>query len=220
MKKRIKIALVSLLMLCPMVSNAQLRYGYEVSALMGTDEDVVDLYEGMQVGLTFEYLLPRKWFPNDMAVSVRTGVGATYIDYEYEYEYTSYRTEGSYYNGKYHYTQVPYTSYYWDGDDNTALSIPLEAEFKYLVTNNFRLYANVGATFHAFNSELQDNAFGTQFGAGFEWKWFRLGYKYVNFPEDMFDIDSDGGTKAHAITLSYVFNGSRLLKKKSKLKMY
>ncbi len=224
MKNRIKIALVSLLMLFPMISNAQWRAGYEITGLFQNSEGFSEntwvepgISGGCQIDYRLEYVFPRKWFPSDISVSLVTGIGGTIFDYEYEYVRNSY----TYYWGSNGYSHTDVDSYiYGESDDVWAFQIPLGGEIKYLLTNNFRVYANVGLSYYFGNCGLEDQGFGTQFGFGIEWKWFRLGYKHVTVPEELFAGNIEDFNATNAIAIGILFSGNRLHKKQSKLDFY
>ncbi len=215
MKNIVKITLVSLLMLCPVISNAQVRYGLEISG-GGSYYESNDYYyyedvSCINMNFIAEGILPRKWTPNWLALSYITGIGMTSAWTDYDND------EG------------------W-GDSELYMpniNVPVKLEAKYLISNKIRFFANGGLRLHVGEVGLYDRenyddgneewtaGFGTEFGAGFEFGFFRIGYQYTRLPGMMFSDNYDYKHKGvHGISMAFMFNGDRLLKKTSKLKMY
>lgn len=227
MKTLIKtVVLLCVLLASPMNGNAQWRFGFEGGPGFNTayeydskgyfeNEDKFGRLFG-QANFMMDYLLPRKWTPNYLALSLRAGLGFMWVEDCSTFD--SYDT----------YTQ------------SMGVDIPLEVEVKYLLNNRMRIYLNGGITPYV-NVSSTDSWYkgteydpadwedtgarpfilGYQFGIGFEFGNFRLGYKHFCMSKT---IDKAGlGNKAkpiHAFSVGFWFGGSRLLKKKSSLEVY
>lgn len=227
MKTIIKtVGLLCVLFVFPMSGNAQWRFGFEGGPGFNTgyvydsegyfmNEDKTGRLFG-QANFMMDYLLPRQWTPNYLALSLRAGLGFMWV--EDCSTFSSYDT----------YTQ------------SMGVDIPLEVEVKYLFTNRARVYLNGGVTPYVniasddswYKSSMDEPGYwdgtgtrpfmlGYQFGLGVEFGNFRIGYKHFCMSKT---IDKAGlGNKAkpvHAFTVGFWFGGSRLLKKKSSLKAY
>lgn len=227
MKTIIKtVGLLFILLVFPLSGNAQWRFGFEGGPGFNSgyeydsegyfmNEDKTGRLFG-QANFMMDYLLPRQWTPNYLALSLRAGLGFMWVE------------DCSTFSGYDTYTQ------------SMGVDIPLEVEVKYLLTNRARVYLNGGLTPYVNVSSSDsweitplDNPedfegfgarsfiLGYQFGLGVEFGNFRLGYKHFCMSKT---IDKAGlGNKAkpvHAFTVGFWFGGSRLLKKKSSLKAY
>ncbi len=202
-------------MLCPVMSKAQVRYGFETSAGMVFNDGL----EAHTANGDFiaEIILPRKWTPNWLALSCKVGAGVTSLGVYCDEE----------------------NNIYFDREIIAGMSIPVKLEAKYLITNSIRFYANAGMRlqmgFLDEYDEYYDNYSGyydsdyesgwntgvaAEFGAGFEFGWFRIGYQYTRLPGMVFHEDYNGSKGVHGFSLAFMFNGSRMLKKSSKLKVY
>lgn len=220
------VGLLCILFVFPLNGNAQWRFGFEGGPGFNSgyeydsegyfmNEDKTGRLFG-QANFMMDYLLPRKWTPNYLALSLRAGLGFMWVE------------DCSTFSGYDTYTQ------------SMGVDIPLEVEVKYLLTNRVRVYLNGGLTPYVNVSSSDsweitplDNPedfegfgarsfiLGYQFGLGVEFGNFRLGYKHLCMSKT---IDKAGlGNKAkpvHAFTVGFWFGGSRLLKKKSSLKAY
>lgn len=166
-----------------------------------------------QANIMGNYLLPRQWTPNWLTLSLRTGAGFMWAE-----DCSSFNTE----------TGNTFTRAY-------GIDIPFEIEFKYLLSNKIRFYLNGGGTFfYAIHSGREDsfNFFssdsliksthlGYQFGAGFEFGFFRIGYKNLSLAKTLTDGDYGNRLKsAHCLSIGFWFNGSRFLKKHSSLNAF
>ncbi|MDR3793849.1 outer membrane beta-barrel protein [Phocaeicola sp.] len=166
-----------------------------------------------QANIMGDYLLPRQWTPNWLTLSLRTGAGFMWAE-----DCSSFNTE----------TGNTFTRAY-------GIDIPFEIEFKYLFSNRIRFYLNGGGTFfYAVHSGREDsfNFFsgdpliksthlGYQFGAGFEFGFFRIGYKNLSLAKTLTDGDYGNRLKsAHCLSIGFWFNGNRFLKKHSSLKAF
>ncbi len=214
---KIVFALVCTFTLFPIAGSAQgWRVGFEGGpGSMLTNVTLIDkdehnsydteYYLDGKFQAVFEYILPRQWFPNYLAGSVRLGFGAAFYDRYFPY-----------YKG----SDDDYDWDYWDdnSEQNAHMDIPLEAEIKYLFTNNVRAYANVGLAVYG-NVDYGYWGVGSQFGIGFEFGFFRLGYKCVHLPTAI-EPRVKSWNNAHMITYGIMLNGNQYFKKKSKLKMY
>lgn len=216
------VGLLCVLLAFSVDGNAQWRFGLEGGPGFNTsynydkeghfvDKDKTGCLFG-QANFMMDYLLPRKWTPNYLTVSLRAGLGFMWIE------------DCSSFNGYDTYTQ------------SMGVDIPLEVEVKYLLTNRFRVYLNGGVTPYVNVSstdswdsytEWYDGVdarpfiLGYQFGVGVEFGNFRIGYKHLCMSKT---IDEEGlGNKAkpvHALAVGFWFGRSRLLKKHSTLKAY
>ena len=227
MKRLIKIACtLCILLALPFYVNAQWRFGLDGSVGFNpayhydqngffTEKDNTGRIFG-QVNYMADYLLPRQWTPNWLTLSLRIGIGGTYVEDNsiFKEEYTV------------------------DDDDRTrtwitGIGTPIEAEVKYLISNSTRIYINGGITpiFAIDGEDLgydYSNDFiyrtiniGYQFGVGFEFRNFRIGYKNFSLTKTITKFDLGNKLKsAHAISIGFWFNGNRTLKKCSKLKAY
>lgn len=215
--KNIKILIASCLMLvCAANVSAQWRFGVEWNHTFMTKYyyDYKGFFEsketnfngGMAGFLTAEYILPRKWTPYWMAISIQGKFGGgpfsnnTHLEFDYRLD------DGGYLK-----------SYNPGG-----LMIPIDIELKLLLSNTCRFYINGGVpNMINMTSDTPIYATGYEFGAGFEIAFFRIGYKNVNFNNTF--ISGNIGNKynnLHTLTTSFIFNGNRFLKKKSCLKAY
>lgn len=227
MKTIIKtVGLLCVLFVFPMSGNAQWRFGFEGGPGFNSyyeydtkgyflNEDKTGCIFG-QANFMMDYLLPRKWTPNYLALSLRAGLGFMIVE------------DCSTFGGYDTYTE------------SMGVDIPLEVEVKYLLTNRARVYLNGGVTPYVNiasddswdKSSMDEPGYwdgtgtrpfmlGYQFGLGVEFGNFRIGYKHFCMSKT---IDKAGlGNKAkpvHAFTVGFWFGGSRLLKKKSSLKAY
>lgn len=227
MKTIIKtVGLLCVLFVFPMSGNAQWRFGFEGGPGFNSyyeydtkgyflNEDKTGCIFG-QANFMMDYLLPRKWTPNYLVLSLRAGLGFMIVE------------DCSTFGGYDTYTE------------SMGVDIPLEVEVKYLFTNRARVYLNGGVTPYVniasddswYKSSMDEPGYwdgtgtrpfmlGYQFGLGVEFGNFRLGYKHFCMSKT---IDKAGlGNKAkpvHAFTVGFWFGGSRLLKKKSSLKAY
>lgn len=227
MKTIIKtVGLLCVLFVFPMSGNAQWRFGFEGGPGFNSyyeydtkgyflNEDKTGCIFG-QANFMMDYLLPRKWTPNYLALSLRAGLGFMIVE------------DCSTFGGYDTYTE------------SMGVDIPLEVEVKYLLTNRARVYLNGGVTPYVniasddswYKSSMDEPGYwdgtgprpfmlGYQFGLGVEFGNFRIGYKHFCMSKT---IDKAGlGNKAkpvHAFTVGFWFGGSRLLKKKSSLKAY
>lgn len=209
----------------PFVANAQWRWGVDGSFGISpayqydsdgfyTGKDNYGRYLG-QAHVMFDYMLPRRWTPNYLVLSLRVGIGFMQAE------------DNSSFSDSYHSWAVDRTETMARGVD-----MPLEVEAKYLVSNNFRIYLNGGATpFIVVGSEscfddevdapVKTGHIGYQFGAGFEFKNFRIGYKNFSLAKTLTEGEYGNNLKsAHAVSIGFWFNGNRFLKKRSKLKLY
>lgn len=227
MKTIIKIAgLLCILLAFPISGSAQWRFGMEGGPGFSPayeydsegyflDKDKSGRLFG-QANIMADYLLPRKWTPNYLALSLRAGLGFMWVE-----DCSSFDVGETY-------TQ------------SMGVGIPLEVEVKYLLTNRTRVYLNGGVTPYI-NVSSSDSWYfspvdeqemideygprsfilGYQFGLGIEYGNFRIGYKHFCLSKT---IDKAGyGNKmkpAHALSFGFWFGGSRLLKKHSALKAY
>ena len=204
-------------------ANAQWRFGIEggngvhpaylydpEGFFMGKDNTGRWVHQANIMG---DYLLPRQWTPNWLTLSLRTGAGFMWAE-----DCSSFNTE----------TGNTFTRAY-------GIDIPFEIEFKYLLSNKIRFYLNGGGTFfYAIHSGREDsfNFFssdpliksthlGYQFGAGFEFGFFRIGYKNLSLAKTLTDGDYGNRLKsAHCLSIGFWFNGSRFLKKHSSLNAF
>lgn len=204
-------------------ANAQWRFGIEGGSgvhpaylydpegfFMGKDNTARSVHQANIMG---DYLLPRQWTPNWLTLSLRTGAGFMWAE-----DCSSFNTE----------TGNTFTRAY-------GIDIPFEIEFKYLFSNRIRFYLNGGGTFfYAVHSGREDsfNFFsgdpliksthlGYQFGAGFEFGFFRIGYKNLSLAKTLTDGDYGNRLKsAHCLSIGFWFNGNRFLKKHSSLKAF
>ncbi len=124
--------LLCVLLACSVNGNAQWRFGFEggpgfTSAYEYDDEghflneDKTGRLFG-QANFMMDYLLPRNWTPNYLALSLRAGLGFMWVE------------DCSTFSGYDTYTQ------------SMGVDIPLEVEVKYLLTNRSRVYLNGGVT--------------------------------------------------------------------------
>lgn len=227
MKTIIKtVGLLCVLFVFSVKGNAQWRFGFEggpgFSSTYEYDSDGYFQNEDKtgrlfgQANFMMDYLLPRNWTPNYLALSLRAGLGFMWVE------------DCSTFDGYDTYTQ------------SMGVDIPLEVEVKYLLTNRARVYLNGGITPYAdiSSSDSWDRSpkddpevwedtgtrpfiLGYQFGVGIEFGNFRVGYKHFCMSKT---IDKAGlGNKAkpiHALSVGFWFGGSRFLKKHSTLKAY
>ena len=214
--KNIKILIASCLMLvCAANLSAQWRFGVG----MNYDINSAKYYETfsdspeerirarcISLDLNAEYVLPRTWTPNWMALSLRTGAGFMQLNKNaYNESEEVFHTRG--------------------------IDVPLGAEVKFLLTDNTRFYINCGIVNnlivgYGYDQELVDELqfndymFGYEYGAGFEFNIIRIGYKCLSFTNNIYDdvelIDMYKGL--HTLSFSLMFNGNHFFKKKSKLK--
>lgn len=231
--KKIYIKIVCILCIIwafPLNANAQWRFGLEGGGGIhpAYHYDYNGFYTGKdnagrtmyQANFVADYLLPRHWTPNWLALSLRAGVGFIQIQdnsmfnpYNYTYISDENRTEA------------------WE----KGMDLLFEVEAKYLVSNKTRIYINGGITpIFAFNGtdEYYDNDsyseftykvgnIGYQFGIGIEIGSFRIGYKNFNMAKTITEGERGNKLKsAHTLSIGYWFNGSRFLKKHSSLKAF
>ena len=214
--KNIKILIASCLMLvCAANLSAQWRFGMEYNHAFATkyyyDSDDSFNYKemnyigGISVLLTAEYILPRKWTPNWMVLSIRGQFGEG--GFLGNTEFSDYFTiDGNEYNDNY----------------SVGLMIPIDVELKLLLSNNCRFFINGGLpNLINFGEYKIEYAPGYEFGVGFEFGFFRIGYKNVNLNKSFFPGNiGNKYNNQHTLTGAFVFNGNRFLKKKSTLKLH
>lgn len=227
MKRLIKIVgTLCILLALSLSANAQWRFGFEVNAGANPgytyDENGFflrkDKYQRLlgQGNFMADYLLPRRWTPNYLALSMRIGLGGMYV------------TDSSCFNLEEFESNKKRTQAWISG-----ISIPLELEVKYLISNSTRLYVNGGINSlvsidgKAVNFEDRDVMIGYQFGVGLEFHNFRIGYKNISMTKTISQAEDypeeEFGNKlksAHSLTIGFWFNGNRTLKKYSILKAY
>lgn len=213
-KNNIKILITSCIMLlCVGNVSAQWRFGVEWNHTIFKEfnydsngyfaKTMPSLAGGMTGFLTAEYILPRIWTPNWIALSVRgqLGGGAFKNNTKFSGDFKI--------DGKTVYSSGP-----------AGLMIPIDIEAKLLLTNNVRLFVNGGIP-NMINVDGEKYCMGFEFGAGFEFGFFRIGYKNVNLNNTFYS--GNRGNKynnMHTLTGAFIFNGNRFLKKKSSLKAY
>lgn len=225
-KKYIKIVcILCMIWAFSLNANAQWRFGIEGGSgvhpaylydpegfFMGKDNTGRWVHQANIMG---DYLLPRQWTPNWLTLSLRTGAGFMWAE-----DCSSFDKR----------TGDTFTKAY-------GIDIPFEIEIKYLFSNKIRFYLNGGGTFfygiyklHSFNSDHNDplsytdvkpGHLGYQFGAGFEFGFFRIGYKNLSLAKTLTDGDYGNRLKsAHCLSIGFWFNGSRFLKKHSSLNAF
>lgn len=158
-----------------------------------------------------EHILPRKWFPNWMAASVRWGVGNMQLNVvdvaddmrDYYEDYLGVNGEMAYF----------------------GLDVPVGLEVKLLLSDNVRFYVNGSFVNFVGTCDLEPSdigvnsyLFGYEWGGGFEFGFFRIGYKNISFANTYYE--GNKGNKllnTHTISVGFMFNGNRFLKKRSKL---
>lgn len=213
--KNIKILIASCLMLvCAANVSAQWRFGFEWNQTfmtqynydrMGVFQDkTLNAMGGMAGLLTAEYILPRTWTPNNLSLSIRGAIGGCNFGSNTEFE------DDFYIDGEKFY-----------GTNPAGMMFPIEIEGKILLNNNVRLYVNGGVPNFLNVDDGAEFCVGYQYGVGFEFGFFRIGYKNMNFNKTF--ISAGRGNKynnLHTLTASFIFNGNRFLKKKSSLKAY
>lgn len=222
MKNTVKILITSCIMLvCVENVSAQWRFGIEYNHTMMTEfyynGDGVFVYEefnptaGMNGFITAEYILPRKWTPNWIALSIRSQFGGgaffkntNFLGYHFE-------------TGEDHLSDE-----YIESSNPAGLMIPINLEAKLLLNNNIRFFINGGIpNMISLSQENPIHSIGYEFGCGFEFGFFRIGYKNINLNKSF--ISKNRGNKynnMHTLTGAIIFNGNRFLKKKSSLKVY
>ena len=210
------------LMVLPKVVSAQnmIRLGVESNVGFGpryyygnTDRSFIlkenDNLQLCNGNFVVEHILPRKWFPNWMAASVRWGVGCmqlNVVDVPNGYKDSNFLGV----NGE--------MAYF-------GLDVPVGLEVKLLLSDNVRFYVNgsfvnfVGTCDYE-SSDIGVNSylFGYEWGGGFEFGFFRIGYKNISFANTYYE--GNKGNKllnTHTISVGFMFNGNRFLKKRSKL---
>ena len=213
--KNIKILIASCLMLvCAANLSAQWRFGFEFNYTFLTqyNYDSYGFFESKNINyvggeaafLTAEYILPRKWTPNWMAISIQGKLG------------------GGGLNSNNIYDKAISDYEYLDSYSPSGLMIPIDVELKFLLSNNCRFFVNGGIPNMLTLSNVEvAYAPGLEIGAGFEFGFFRIGYKNVNY-NNSFLPDNKGNkyNNLHTLSMAYLFNGNRFLKKKSNLKLY
>lgn len=212
--KNIKILIASCLMLvCAANVSAQWRFGVEWNYLMMQQfhydsegvfqEKKLNAFGGMTGFFTAEYILPRKWTPNWMALSIKGQLGGGSFSSNSKFE----------------------DAFYVDEENindflPAGIMIPIDVELKLLLNNTTRFFVNGGIP-NMINVDGGQYCMGYEFGAGFEFGFFRIGYKNVNLNKTF--ISANRGNKynnIHTFTASFIFNGNRFLKKNSSLKAY
>ena len=211
--KNIKILIASCLMLvCAANVSAQWRFGFEWNHFFITKyhydnqgffkSKETNFNGGMAGLLTAEYILPRKWTPYWMALSIQGKLGGGPLSNNTDFEDS-------------------YIEYMHD-DEPGGLMIPIDIELKFLLSNTCRFFINGGVP-NMINLTSHEAIYttGYEFGTGFEFGFFRIGYKNVNL-NNTFIPDNIGNkyNNLHTLTASFIFNGNRFLKKKSSLKAY
>lgn len=213
--KNIKILIASCLMLvCAANVSAQWRFGVEWNHTFMTQHnyDAEGVFQnkstnamgGMTGFLTVEYILPRIWTPNWLALSIRGQIGGGAFG-----DNTSFENDDFYIDGEKFY-----------GTNPAGMMFPINIEGKILLNNNVRLYVNGGVP-NFLNVDGIKYCMGYEYGIGFEFGFFRVGYKNMNFNNTF--ISAGRGNKynnLHTLTASFIFNGNRFLKKNSSLKAY
>lgn len=214
MKNIIKILIASCLTLvCVGNVSAQWRFGFEWNHTMFTQYNyngngVFENKEfkaaaGETVFFTAEYILPRKWTPNWLSLSVRGQFGGGVFN------------ENTKFDGLFYIDGIELIDNFPAG-----IMIPIDAEAKLLINNNIRFFINGGIP-NMINVDGGQYCMGYEFGLGFEFAFFRIGYKNVNFNNTF--VSGNIGNKfnnMHTLTGAFIFNGNRFLKKKSSLKAY
>ena len=215
--KNIKILIASCLMLvCAANLSAQWRFGmeYNYTFLTQYNYDSYGFYEsknmnyngGAAAFLTAEYILPRKWTPNWMAISIQGKFGGGLLSSNNYSDYS---------------INIYDSHTYIDEIEPTGLMVPIDLELKFLLSNNCRFFINGGVPNMVCFSKKTFYSPGYEVGAGFEFGFFRIGYKNVNY-NNSFLPDNKGNkyNNLHTLSMAYLFNGNRFLKKKSNLKIY
>lgn len=214
MRNNIKILIASCIMLvCASNVSAQWRFGFEWNHTMFTqyNYDRNGVFEnkelkaaaGETVFFTAEYILPRKWTPNWLSLSVRGQFGGGAFN------------ENTKFDGLFYIDGIELIDNFPAG-----IMIPIDAEAKLLLNNNIRFFINGGIP-NMINVDGGQYCMGYEFGLGFEFAFFRIGYKNVNFNNTF--VSGNKGNKfnnMHTLTGAFIFNGNRFLKKKSSLKAY
>lgn len=214
MKNKIKILIASCIMLlCAGNVSAQWRFGVEWNNIMYTQYNYdnngvfqnksLNTSDGKAGFFTAEYILPRYWTPNWLSISLRGQLGGFNIEGNTKFE-DSFMIDGEYL----HEVHL------------AGIMVPIDIEAKLLLNNNIRLFVNGGIP-NMINVDGGPYCMGFEFGAGFEFAFFRIGYKNVNLNNTFYS--GNRGNKynnMHALSASFIFNGNRFLKKKSSLKAY
>ena len=216
MKNKIKILIASCIMLlCAGNVSAQWRFGVEWNHFMYTQYNYdnngifqnksLNASDGKAGFFTAEYILPRNWTPNWLVLSVQGKLGGGPIG-------NNNNMEGDFWIGSQR------VSEYSAG----GLMVPIDIELKYLLSNTCRFFINGGVpNIINLTSDKAIYKTGFEFGLGFEFAFFRIVYKNVNFNNTL--IPENIGNKynnMHTITAGFIFNGNRFLKKKSSMKAY
>lgn len=156
-----------------------------------------------------EHILPRRWFPNWMATSVRWGAGFMQLN--------AVDVPDGYSNNNFLGVQ---------GDmAYRGLDVPIGLEVKFLLNDNIRFYVNgslinfVGyCDYESDISAINSYLLGYDWGAGFELGFFRVGYKNISFANTYYEGNKGNRLlNTHTISVGFMFNGNRFLKKRSKL---
>lgn len=170
-----------------------------------------------------DIIFPRRWTPNWMALSMQVGLGFMQMNYNDNYFYNLFGA-------------------FSDDYLSRGANIPVNFEVKFLLSDDMRFFINCGAVNYmaisqwdysrlygyfsdGYGLDVRENErfymLGYNYGFGFEFGFFRVGYKLTNMAYNILKIDiGNRHDNIHTISAGIMFNGNRFLKKKSHLKVY
>lgn len=195
------------------------EFGYNEGAFIGKD------YKMLMYSVNFytDIIFPRRWTPNWMALSMQVGLGFMQMNFNDNYFYNLFGT-------------------FSDDYLSRGADIPISFETKFLISDNLRFFINCGVVnylaisqwdysrlygdfSHGYGLDIVESErfymLGYNLGFGFEFGAFRFGYKQTSMAHNVIKMDiGNRHANIHTINFGIMFNGNRLLKKNSHLKVY